>query len=127
MSRAGLAQARIAPECRTHCPNAGLLSRESVGQRSSLPGPCQHGAPIDWVAMAVREALDQPVKHHRAAAEGDPQRRARLRSQVCAACHSLRTGLNMTGAHSRRHFGPKAGSLTGFYRYFAALRPRRDL
>jgi len=39
---------RIAPEGRNHCPEAGLLCRESVGQRSSMPVDVEMAARAMW-------------------------------------------------------------------------------
>jgi cytochrome c len=73
------------------------------------------------LAGIVLLALTAISVAHRAAAEGDPQRGAKA-FQVCAACHSLRTGLNMTGPSLAGILGRKAGSLTGFDRYSPALK-----
>jgi len=58
---------------------------------------------------------------HRAAAEGDPERGAKA-FQVCAACHSLRAGLDRTGPSLAGVWGRTAGSLAGFDRYSPALK-----
>ena len=42
--------------------------------------------------------------------------------QVCAACHSLRPDLNMTGPSLANVWNRKAGSLAGFNRYSPALK-----
>lgn len=53
-------------------------------------------------------------------AAGDPDAGAKA-FEVCAACHSLRPGVNMTGPSLAGIWGRKAGSLPGFPRYSTAL------
>jgi cytochrome c len=55
-----------------------------------------------------------------AAAEGDPKAGAKTFA-VCAACHSLRPDVNMTGPSLAGIWDRKAGSLASFPRYSAAL------
>ncbi len=55
------------------------------------------------------------------AAEGDPQRGARV-FQACAACHSLEPGQHLTGPSLASAFGRKAGTVEGFHRYSRALK-----
>jgi cytochrome c len=54
-------------------------------------------------------------------AEGDAERGAKAFG-VCAACHSLRPGLNMTGPSLVGVWERKAGSLADFDRYSPALK-----
>ena len=56
-----------------------------------------------------------------ATAQGNPGHGAQA-YQVCAACHSLRPELNMTGPSLAGAWGRKAGSLAGFDRYSPALK-----
>lgn len=56
-----------------------------------------------------------------AMADGDAQRGAKA-FRVCAACHSLRPGLNMTGPSLAGVWGRMAGTLAGFGRYSPALK-----
>ena len=42
--------------------------------------------------------------------------------QVCAACHSLEPGRNLTGPSLAKLFGRKAGTVPGFQRYSEALK-----
>lgn len=56
-----------------------------------------------------------------ALADGDAQRGAKA-FRVCAACHSLRPGLNMTGPSLAGVWGRQAGKLPTFDRYSPALK-----
>jgi cytochrome c len=56
-----------------------------------------------------------------AVAAGDPAEGAKA-FRVCAACHSLRPDLNMTGPSLAGIWGRTSGSLAGFDRYSPALR-----
>ena len=56
-----------------------------------------------------------------ASAAGDPAEGAKA-FRVCAACHSLRPDVNMTGPSLAGIWGRKAGSLSSFSRYSPALR-----
>ena len=55
-----------------------------------------------------------------ASAASDPAEGAKA-FQLCAACHSLRPGVNMTGPSLAGVWGRRAGSLASFPRYSAAL------
>ncbi len=55
-----------------------------------------------------------------ASAAGDPAEGVKA-FQPCAACHSLRPGVNRTGPSLAGVWGRKAGSLASFPRYSAAL------
>jgi cytochrome c len=56
-----------------------------------------------------------------ASAEGDPAEGAKA-FRVCAACHSLNPGTNMTGPSLAGVWDRKAGGLSSFPRYSPALR-----
>ena len=66
---------------------------------------------VGLVSFAARESM----------AAGAAERGAKA-FQVCAACHSLRPDLNMTGPSLADVWGRKAGSLADFDRYSAALK-----
>ena len=57
----------------------------------------------------------------KSAPQGNPERGAQA-FQVCAACHSLRPELNMTGPSLAGVWARKAGTLAGFDRYSPALK-----
>jgi cytochrome c len=59
-----------------------------------------------------------------ASAAGDPAEGAKAFG-VCAACHSLRPDLNMTGPSLAGIWGRTSGGLAGFDRYSPALRASR--
>jgi len=61
------------------------------------------------------------IPAHALAGDGDAERGAKAFG-VCAACHSLRPGLDMTGPSLAGIWGRKAGSLAGFDRYSPALK-----
>ena len=52
---------------------------------------------------------------------GDPQRGAQF-YRACAACHSLRPDIHLTGPSLAGLWGRKAGTVEGFHRYSEALR-----
>jgi cytochrome c len=54
-------------------------------------------------------------------AAGDPARGAGL-FQQCAACHSVEPGLHLTGPSLAAIWGRRAGTVSGFGRYSAALK-----
>ncbi|MFZ3237207.1 MAG: hypothetical protein WA184_17810, partial [Stellaceae bacterium] len=65
-------------------------------------------------------ALFWPIVTAVAAAAGDAGDGARA-FRLCAACHSLRPEVNMSGPSLAGIWGRKAGSLPNFPRYSAAL------
>lgn len=79
---------------------------------------CPMKRPLTVIVLLVLAAMGVA---HRADADGDPQRGAKA-FQVCAACHSLRPGLDMTGPSLAGIWGRKAGTLAGFDRYSPALK-----
>lgn len=72
---------------------------------------------IASVALAGLSFLLVPSAH----AQGDAQRGAKA-FQICAACHSLEPGRNLTGPSLANLFGRKAGTAPGFLRYSDALK-----
>src|SRR5262245_31135165 len=56
------------------------------------------------------------------AAEGDPGRGRQLFARACAACHSLKPAVNMTGPSLAGLWDRKAGQLPSFPRYSPALK-----
>jgi cytochrome c len=79
------------------------------------------GAMALWLLTTLLFALAVAIPEHHAVAAGDPERGAQA-FQACAACHSLRLELNMTGPSLAGVWGRKAGSLAGFDRYSPALK-----
>jgi len=56
------------------------------------------------------------------AAEGDPSRGQQLFARACAACHSLKPDVNMTGPSLAGVWDRKAGELPSFRRYSPAMK-----
>ncbi len=71
-----------------------------------------------WISFAAASALSASVAR---ADGGDASRGAQL-FRVCAACHSLAPGRNLTGPSLAGVFGRKAGTLESFLRYSPALK-----
>jgi cytochrome c len=71
-----------------------------------------------WIALAGCLAAASAWAN---ADGGNAQRGARI-FRVCAACHSLEPGRNLTGPSLAGVFGRKAGTLASFLRYSPALR-----
>ena len=70
-----------------------------------------------YVAFAAASALLATV----ARADGADASRGAQVFRVCAACHSLAPGRNLTGPSLAGVFGRKAGTLASFLRYSPAL------
>ena len=71
-------------------------------------------------ALLAVVALSGPIARAAAAAEGDAEAGAKD-FRLCAACHSLRPNVNMSGPSLAGIWGRKAGSLPSFPRYSPAL------
>jgi cytochrome c len=74
-----------------------------------------------WCWLAALVVVGIPLMAGRSEAAGDAGRGAQV-FRSCAACHSLRPGLNRTGPSLSGVWDRKAGSLRSFARYSAALR-----
>lgn len=79
-------------------------------------GDRRRGLVVVFVVTLVMMATTGRVQ-----AAGDPDRGAQVFG-VCAACHSLRPGFNMTGPSLAGVWGREAGGLKGFDRYSSALK-----
>jgi cytochrome c len=72
-----------------------------------------------WLSFGALVALVQWAGS--AQAQDSPQRGARAYG-TCAACHSLKPGVHLTGPSLASLWGKKAGSVDGFVRYSKALK-----
>ena len=72
-----------------------------------------------WLSLSASLAL--AVSGGSANAQDSPQRGARAYG-VCAACHSLKPGVHLTGPSLANIWGKKAGTVDGFVRYSKALK-----
>ena len=70
------------------------------------------------IALAAASAFSATI----ARADGGDSRRGAQLFMVCAACHSLEPGRNLTGPSLAGVFGRKAGTLASFLRYSPALK-----
>jgi len=102
----------------------GLLSSRELGQLLLPAGRCRAWLPERRLVAIRREALDRRANLI-GSAEGDPQL-ARMRSRCRGMSFPAPTGPHRTGPSPRRHFGRKAGILTGFDRYSPASGLGRD-
>jgi cytochrome c len=72
-------------------------------------------------ALLLTAVASLGVTSSAAAAEGDPNRGARV-YRACVACHSLNPGLHLTGPSLASLWGKKSGSVEDFVRYSKALK-----